>query len=550
MERGEYRGRHWLDKLVDSLLGELEERYKSKGVLVFNGGLSVSGLQHIGRLRGEVLLVEAVRRELERRGFRVRQLLTLYTQDPWKGKRSQLEQFPDPEEARKYIGWPLARVPDPKGCHRSWVDHYWSDFGPYLKEFTDGRIEVVTTSELYKTLLREFILNEVLPLRGKVREVINKYRGRKPYPEDWIPVEPICEKCGRIDSTKALRVENGRVEYVCRHCGHRGVTDVSNAKLNWRIEWAGVWKVLGIDFEPYGKDHATPGGSRDSCVDLAVNVFGFKPPLGEWYEWVAIRQGGREADMSSSGFVGITPREWLEIAHPEILRFIYFLHPPHRKIVVDLEMIPNYYSQFYRAERIYFGVEEAPDPEEGEYLRRTYELSHPKEPPSRLPAQVPYTHAAILAQLIPLERREEILSRLRRTGHLPEDADEYSIRRALELVEKAGNWAKKYAPESLRISIIDRVPEDFRAKYASVFATLAEMLENLEEWREEPIKQAMIEATRELSSKERREFYREFYTLFVGKPYGPRAAPLLSLLDKGFVIERLRIAASLGDRGS
>jgi len=545
-EGSEYRGRHWLDKLVDRLEGELAKRHGIKGELVFNGGLSVSGLQHIGRLRGEVLLVEAVRRELEKRGYRVRQLLTLYTQDPWKGKRAQREQFADPEEARKYTGWPLFAVPDPKGCHENWVEHYWSDFGPYLGEFTDGRIEVVTTTELYRGPLREFILRDVIPLRDRIREIINKYRGRKPYPPDWVPVEPICEKCGRIDSTRALRVDpSGVVEYECLHCGHRGARDVSDAKLNWRIEWAGVWKVLSIDFEPYGKDHATPGGSRDSCVDLAVNAFGFEPPLGEWYEWVALRRGGVEADMTSSGFVGITPREWLEIAHPEILRFIYFLHHPHRKIVVDLDRIPQYYDQFYRAERVYFGVENV-DEDEKAYLARTYELSFPREPPARLPAQIPYTHAAILAQIVGANRREEVLRRLRRTGHLPDDADEYSVRRALEIVEKAGRWAEKYAPERLRVKILGEPPESFSTRFPHVFERMARDLEGLEDWREETIKEAMVRATEGLSGKERREFYRDFYILFLGKPQGPRAAPLLSLLNRDFVVERLRRASSRG----
>jgi len=533
---------HWLDQLVDRIVEELEKRGVKE--VVVNGGLSVSGLQHVGRLRGEILLGEAVRRELEKRGFRVRQLLTLYTQDPWKGKKSQLEQFPDPEEAKRYIGWPLLRVPDPKGCHANWVEHYWEDFGPYIPEFTDGRIEVVTTTSLYEDGFREFILREVLPKREKLREVINKYRGRKPYPPGWIPVEPICDRCGRIDKTRATSVdETGRVEYVCEHCGHRGVTDVSKSKLNWRIEWAGIWKVLDVDFEPYGKDHATPGGSRDSCVDIAVNVFGFEPPLGEWYEWVSIRISGKEADMSSSGFVGITPREWLQIAHPEILRFIYFSTHPHKKVVIDLGLIPQYYEQFYRAERIYFGVEDAEE-EEAEYLRRSYELSFPQAPPKSLPAQVPYTHIAILAQLIPKGREGEVINRLRRTGHLPENPDEYSLKRVLSMLEKARVWVEKYAPPSLRVRILEEAPSDIigTLRYKEVFSRLAEELGNLESWNEEAIKDAMIRATEGLSRKQRREFYKEFYRIFTGAESGPRAAPLLSLLEKEFVVERLRRA--------
>lgn len=538
---------HWLDELVDRLEESLRDRYRGKGVITINGGLSVSGLQHIGRLRGEILLGEAVRRELEKRGYRVRQLLTLYTVDPWKGKSAQRKQFRDPDEAVKYTGWPLKNVPDPKGCHASWIEHYWSDFGPFIKEFTDGRVEVVTTGDLYKGPFKKLIQGEVLPRRGEIREIINKYRGRKPYPEDWIPVEPRCSKCGRIDSTRALRVTvDGRVEYTCRHCGHRGVADLSDAKLNWRIEWAGVWKILSVDFEPYGKDHATPGGSRDSCAELSLKVFNYDPPLGEWYEWVGYRSGGRESDMSSSGFIGITPRMWLEIAHPQILRYLYFYTHPRKKVVIDPLQLPQYYEQYYRAERVYFGVEES---DEAPYLKRTYELSHPRDPPKSLPAQVPYTHAAILAQIVPLKKMDEALARLRKTGHIPRDPDEYSLMWVKGLLEKARRWVEKYSPRAVRVRIVESLNERVIAglKYKRVFAELAERLERLQDWREDAIKEAMIQATSGLTGRERREFYKEFYRVFVGEDRGPRAAPLLSLLSREFVVKRLRGASGLND---
>ncbi len=534
---------HWVDKLADELEQRLRKR--NKQVYVFNGGLSVSGVQHIGRLRGEILLPETLRRILEKRGLKIKQLLTLYTQDPWKGKASQRSAFKDPDKAKEYTGRPLVSVPDPYGCHENWVEHYWSDFGPYLSEFTDGKIEVVTTTDLYRSKFRDFIMNVVLPKKDEFRNVINKYRGRKPYPEDWIPVEPICEKCGRIDKTVAISVEeNGRVRYRCKYCGHEGVTDVSNSKLNWRIEWAGIWYILGVDFEPYGKDHATPGGSRDSCVDLAVNVIGFQPPEGEWYEWVSIREKGQSRDMTSSGFVGITPKEWLEIAHPQILRFLYFFTHPHKKLIVDLDQIPQYYESYYRAERIYFGIESLNDKEQEEYLKRTYELSHPREPPEKLPLQVPYTHASILAQLVGPTNIEEAVERLKKTGHIKEDLDNYSRGWLQSLLIRSYNWVEKYGGERYRVQILANVPGELlnSLEYRELLCQLGEELDKLSEWTEEKIKDTMISVTSSINSGERKRFYREFYLLFTGRNSGPRAAPLLSLLKKDFVIARLRLA--------
>ena len=108
---------HWIDRIVNQVIERC--RNEGKDECVLNGGFSVSGLQHIGRLRGEVVLNSVIAEKLRDAGFKVTQYLTLYTVDPWKGKDKQLEQFVNPEVGRRYIEWPLERVPDPKGCHRS-----------------------------------------------------------------------------------------------------------------------------------------------------------------------------------------------------------------------------------------------------------------------------------------------------------------------------------------------------------------------------------------------------------------------------------------------
>ena len=158
--------RHWIDELADKLYENFKKR--GKNIIIFNSGLSVSGLQHVGRLRGEIIIPEVLRKLLQSRGLVVKQYLTLYTQDSWKAKEAQIKKFR--ENGAKYAGWPLIKVPDPEGCHSNWVEHYWKDFGPFIGEFTDGEIEVVTTTELYKTKLKEFA-KLVFENREKVRNI-------------------------------------------------------------------------------------------------------------------------------------------------------------------------------------------------------------------------------------------------------------------------------------------------------------------------------------------------------------------------------------------
>ncbi|MEM4769360.1 MAG: lysine--tRNA ligase [Desulfurococcaceae archaeon] len=540
--------KHWIDELADQLYEKLTGR-GAKEVYVFNGGLSVSGLQHVGRLRGEIIIGETLRRILTARGLRIKQYLTLYTQDAWKGKEAQVSTFRDPEQGKRYTGWPLIKVPDPYGCHSNWVEHYWEDFGPFIKEFTDGEVEVVTTTELYKWRLGEFI-KLTLEKKEEVRRVLNKYRGRKPYPEGWIPFEAVCEKCGRIDTTEAVRVvDEDHVEYVCTSCGHRGVSSLENGKLMWRIEWTGVWWTLGVDFEPFGKDHAMPGGSRDSCVDLAVNVYRFKPPEGLPYEWVELKQpNGRVVDMGSSDFLGFTPREWLEVAHPHVFRFLVLRTPPFKKLAVGLHEVPHYYSLYYRAERVYYGLEKTASEEEKVLLARSYELSYPRGgPPREPPEQVPYLHLAILSQLVPRELwTTEAIARLKNTGHLPDAPTEYGLRRVLETLPRALNWVHRYGPRELIVTLntLDEarwIAGKIPSEYEELFKHTYENLSSLEAWTEESIKEALVKVTSKLTPDAIRAFYEYLYMLICGRSSGPRIAPLLALMGRNQALAYLSI---------
>lgn len=542
---------HWIERVAE----EVFRRVAGKGTAICNGGLSVSGLQHVGRLRGEVTIVDTVARLLRKREVHAEHFLTLYTVDAWKGKEAQLKQFPKPGEAREYTGWPLFRVPDPHGCHSSWVEHYWEDFGKHLGAFAE-EVCIVTTRELYtgSERMKEFVLRSVTDLRGQVVATLNKYRGEKKLSSDAIPFQPICEKCGRVDTTESAEVDakNFRVKYTCRHCGHTGYASLSEGKLNWRVEWVGVWYALGVDFEPYGKDHATPGGSRDSCNDLAKNVYGFEPPVGLAYEWVGYRAGGKDrGDMGSSDFIGFTPRQWLEVAEPEVLRFLYLLSPPMRRVVLSLEEVPSYYDLFDKAERVFYRLEEGE-----EDLGSSYELALLQRPPEQPPFRIRYINSMILTQVLPSkgERIEEVIERLKETKQLTRDLTEEEVAAIQRRIRLARRWLELYAPPYYRISVVDTPPYAEISKLLDesmvrLLSELVQRLKALEVWDEEGIKSAMmsIERTRE----EEKTFFQLLYLMFFGKPFGPRIAPYLAMLNKDFVLTRLSevLARTRGVKG-
>jgi len=525
---------HWFDELfqrIETFLGK-------KGNIVCSAGLSVSGLQHVGRLRGEAILPNVVAEELRKSGKVVEQYLVLYTQDAWKGKEGQLSRFKN-GEGTEYINRRLIDVPDPEGCCSNWVEHYWHDFGDYLDNFAKD-IQIVTTTQLYATKEMKKIVLDVIDRKKEVGELLNKYRTRA-YPDDWIPFEPYCESCKKIGVAKTLAVDDSTVAYECS-CGHSGKSKIEQGKLNWRMEWAALWKLLAVDIEPYGKDHATPGGSRDSCVELSQKILRNDAPFGISYEWVGLILNRKDmGDMSSSDFLGFTPKQWLEVGEGELLRYLYLRSNISKRIALDLSKMDSYYELFDSAERSYY-LEDKNEAEELE--ARTFELANLKEIPEESRYQLAYRHATLLSQISPHEEQLSwVVARLKDTGLIEKTLTSEEKNEIEKRLKLAKNWADMYAPQEYKVKILDNLTDEVRSKLTSDQKTavkiFAESIEDME-WNEDRIKTAMMELTKsgrlDISTS---DFFKTLYLLLLGKDKGPRAAPFLSLLNKDFVLERL-----------
>ncbi|MCJ7478725.1 MAG: lysine--tRNA ligase [Candidatus Nanohaloarchaeota archaeon QJJ-7] len=529
----------WADQLARDILEEQGE----KDSYVFNSGMSVSGKMHIGNLRGELMIPSRVRHILEEGGKEVDFLGVYYTQDRFKSKQEQLEQFDDPEEAEKYEGWRLIDVPDPEGCHDNWVEHFNEENHPYLSDFGID-VETLTTTEFYtwgdtKELVRRFLDN-----RERVRNVLNEFRERNPYPEDWIPFDPLCTECNRIDSTEALEVdlEDWEVRYRCENCGAESWSDMEEGKLGWRLEWSALWHVLEVDFEPYGKDHATPGGSRDSCVALAKE-FDLDYPAGFSFNWVYLKDGEDIREMTSSGDVGITAQEYLEFSAPEVLAFVYMSNRPMSEIYFSPRELPTHYRRFDRAERVYFGNEDMDDEKREMNLERVYELAV-LDPPEEQPVRVEFDHAAFVAQTIPPgEWGKEGLEKLRDTGHVPEEMSERDRERVLERLERARNWARDYAPEDHLYEFNEEVPEEvvegLSSEQLAAIRDLVRMLEENDYSSGGELEDDLFELARD-SGVGVGEFFQASYLCLLSREDGPRLADFILTRGQEEVLNVLR----------
>ncbi|MFW9855332.1 MAG: lysine--tRNA ligase [Candidatus Thorarchaeota archaeon] len=541
---------HWIDELTSKII----DNWPDIKHFNCNCGISVSGRQHVGRLRGEIVLTNAVVNELERAGYSASHSLILYTSDPWKGKPAQINAFKDSQEGQQYIDWRLVDVPDPTGKYSSWVDFFWQDFGDPLPLF--GRdVQIVRTHELYQEKRMQDVILELIGKKEQVREILNKYRPENPFPEGWIPFNPRCSNCNRIGTTTALEVNlsSYEVRYSCKGCHTEGWADMKLGKLNWRLEWATIWYLLDVHFEPYGKDHATAGGSRDSCVEVLRSVLGHPGPYGYWNEWVGYSEGRTDyGDMTSSGFIGFTPKDWLKYASPEVLKYLYLKIPPRRRIVLGFDKIPYYIADYDRAERVYSGQETLDDPSERHAIVRSFEIVFYNEVPEYREFQLDFNHSVILAQIVLPDERgvEQAIQKLSTTEILSETPDQEGRSYISSRLTQARQWALDHAPESLRFKITDKIPDvlpdGVDRRYYDLITKLKTRLSQIK-WTELEIKRCMVEIRdgEELSKKEMQQFFKTLYYLFLGSSRGPRLAPFLAALDQEWVINRLEAFETL-----
>src|SRR5215203_1344523 len=391
----------WAERVADSL---------GAGPHVVVSGISVSGNIHAGNLR-EVLVAEAVANALRQRGEEVRFIFHADTIDPLRKIAPGI-----PKSYEEYIGHSLSHIPDPEGCHVSYAEHFLVPFKEALTEM-EMDIEVLRSHELYEQGVYTEVTREAIEHTDELRGILQEVTNRK-MPENWSPYLPRASS-GRLTGMRILEYLPEQTSVVfADEDGWEDSADYSRGegKLGWRVELAARWKALGVTFEPFGKDHTSRGGSTDTADRMAREVFDYPVPGRYEYEWIGLKGRG---DMSSSRGIVLLPKDLLRIMPPGAVRRIILGRDPARRFDIDLEGgFPRFMDE-YRAE--------AGEP------------------------YVPFAHLVSVA--LPVgEDTDAAAQMLRRGGY--EDAARDTRRLARDLYY-ARNWAAEWAPESMRLGLLD-----------------------------------------------------------------------------------------------
>jgi lysyl-tRNA synthetase class 1 len=507
---------------------------------IIASGISISGHIHIGHCN-DVFIADGVRRALEELGGEGEAFWYADDFDPLRRIPWPLNTGELAEKYKQYLGMPYIDIPSPDPKYDNFVDYFARPFIESLDDF-GVKVKVYSGAEIYRSGKIADPIRTALEHADKIRSILNRYRS-KPLPEDWLPFDALCERCGRLATTRSYSWHNTKVSYKCEGsdfvagCGHEGEADFTRGqgKLTWRVEWPARWKLLGVTCEPFGKDHAVVGGSYDTGKLIAKEVFKCDAPYPVPYEWVSLK--GRR--MSSSKGVVFTLPQWLETAEPELLRYFIFRSKPMKAKEFDPGLaLLDLYDEFDLVEQVSFGKVEASDRRKKQF-KRIYQLSQPREIPKQPVQRVPFRFATVLSQI--MRDEEHAINVLTSRGMLT-DPSESDIKLTLRRLGCARNWVSKHAPERLRFTVAETLPaEAVRLLTQNQKQGLAQLADELSTHDFTPVElhNHIYELAQRVGLKAP-ELFKAVYLALLGRESGPRAGNFISVLDKEFVVKRFR----------
>ena len=231
----------WADKIVNEIEKKLSKTIMQKAPLLVRDEKTLSGRVHIGSMRG-VAIHGIVNDVLNERGISSEFQYELNDFDAM----DDIPSYLDKNEYEKYLGVQLYKIPSPDGSAENFAEYFGREFVQVIKEAGfDARF--YRLSEVYKSGKMDEAIEKAILNKDKIREIYKRVSGSEK-PEDWLPVQVVCQNCGKISTTKAISFDGKEVTYICKEdqvkwakgCGHKGKTSPfkGGASLPWKVEWA------------------------------------------------------------------------------------------------------------------------------------------------------------------------------------------------------------------------------------------------------------------------------------------------------------------------
>lgn len=531
---------HWSSDYADSVI----KKFPNKDEYICAAGISPSGTIHFGNFR-DVVTAYAVFQELKKRRKKAKMIFFWDDFDRFR----KVPEGIDPS-FEKYIGCPLSEVPAPDGSEKSYARYYEEEFEKTMEEL-DIKIEYRYQSNEYKSGKYDNQIIETLKKRTKIAKIFLSFmseKGKKnrniideEYINNYYPVTVYSRFSGK-DNTKILDYDGDKkITYKCFDSGKSGIIDITKDRivsLSWKVDWAMRWAKEGVNFEPGGKDHSSPGGSYDVSSIIAKEIFNIEPPIYQGYDFVGIRGLGDK--MSGSKGNSVSPKKLLEIYSPELLKWLYFRTEPSKafSLAFDSE-VHRQYTEFDRKIEEINAVNNKLTNFDIYSLKISGALKK-----TEYKKAIPFRQAVGLGQIMQWDKKKVIKI-------LKEQGKDYSHESIEVRLKKAKMWLETYNSDE-----IIKLREEKNLEYIKLLKE--EDLRNVRKLKKE-LEKNKYKTISELNdlvygvvkkedldirenAKNQRAFFKIVYNLLIGRDTGPRLSTFLwAVEDKAKILKLLDI---------
>jgi len=511
---------YWLDQTAEQIIAE----HGSSANIMVSSGHSPSGEYHFGTAR-EVMTASFVAEAINGHGHKATHMDFLDDFDAFRKVPAGT-----PADYEQYIGVPLYLVPDSQGdCHKTWADHWYEGFLSNLKQA--GVVpKTIRAHEVYLSGAFTPYIEATLDNLEKTRSIIKEHGGGRELPRDWAPVQLLSDG-NNLREWKFTGWDKSRQVILYEDAeGHSGELDYTTGrvKLDWRLDWPARWHMYSVDVEPFGRDHATKGGSYDTGKELVKQIFNGIAPFPVPYEFIN-PAGGTKKFSKSSGDV-VTLGDVLDVMPAEILRYFIVRSKPSKTLSYDSGV------GLYALIDEYSKVEEAVASGQDHEFAHAYAVANSLGG-DRTIARIPFNHLVSVYQTAQGDE-EQILILLARTGYQKVVSEQKSV--LIREIPYVRSWLAKYAPDSVKFEVQATLPGVEMSEGQQKFiATLANSLEIGKNLDGAEMHQA-IYAAKEEADITPGEAFQALYRLILGKDSGPKAGYFLSSLGREWLVKRLR----------
>jgi lysyl-tRNA synthetase class 1 len=523
----------WADRIAKEIENTRAAAAAARGEpLVIRDEKTLSGRVHVGSMRG-VAIHGLIAEVLAEYGVENVYYYELNDFDPFDSIPSYL----DTEKFREHLGKPLHRVPSPEPGYANYAEYYAAEFIAVHKKAGFYPEYYRTYGDLYKAGQMDALITTALEHVEEIRRILKEISGSEK-DASWLPISVVCEKCGKMMTTRAFDYRAGTVAYACDKspdecvpCGHTGrVTPFGGrAKLFWKVDWAAKWVARKVEVEGAGKDHSTKGGSRDVANHIAREVFKYAPPFDIPYEFFLV--GGRK--MSSSKGRGSSAQDIADLFPSEVLRLVLIGKDINQQIDVDPagDAVPTLYDWY---DELAEGVRAG----KADDYSRLFALCELPENRAEVtaPWQMRFREVAFIVQMPHLSLEKE--AEAAKGSALTEEE-----RRVLtERAHYARFWLSTYAPEEFKYELQEKMPAvELSQEQKNALASLVRFLGEGQKTGEEI--HARLHALKTETPIKPADLFSAIYKIFLNRTSGPKAGWLLASLPRDFVLNRLKEAS-------